>query len=209
MSGRRRRRRHWGNDDSQIHASDPWGQFTGEAATSIKDIPLGRYTVSERERRDNTTRSTFRPSDGNPHQSRASFQHNDNPFHRQRRFTVTPHSQSDFRRRSAHFKQYILQILNQTLRQVQQWYPDDDCVSESEMDWQPESELVIPQSAEHISYIWDQRHETKVSHLTQDHRTSFEGSSGLGLGLSIPVRRAVSEGNIGLEAGLSPGWTPV
>jgi len=71
------------------------------------------------------------------------------------------------------------------------------------MDWQPESEVVIPQSTEKIHYIWDQEPAASESALTGEDRGSPE--VGIGLGISIPIRRrAASEGNNGLGTGLRP-----
>ena len=46
--------------------------------------------------------------------------------------------------KSQRFKQQLLQSINQTLKQIQQWYPDGDS-SEDQMDWQPEAEIILPQ----------------------------------------------------------------
>jgi hypothetical protein len=76
------------------------------------------------------------------------------------------------------------------------------------MDWQPESELIIPQSAEKIYYIWDQDPAPTESDSRVEGRDGPE--VGIGLGISIPTRRrATSEGNNTLETEPSPGWTPV
>jgi hypothetical protein len=49
--------------------------------------------------------------------------------------------------KSQRFKQQLLQSIDQTLKQIQQWYPDGD-FSEDRMDWQPEAEVILPQPVE-------------------------------------------------------------
>jgi hypothetical protein len=63
--------------------------------------------------------------------------------------------QDSFLARSRLLKTYLMQSINQTLRQIQQWYPDDPpSVSADEMDWQLEGEVTIPIPGE-VHYIWD------------------------------------------------------
>lgn len=60
----------------------------------------------------------------------------------------------------------------QILLQIQQWYPDENSPSHDGMDWQPEVELIIPQPAADVHYVWDT---AKPSHLSPPSTPSFNG----------------------------------
>jgi hypothetical protein len=63
--------------------------------------------------------------------------------------------QDSFLARSRLLKNYLIQSINQTLRQIQQWYPEEPPgVSADEMDWQLEGEVTIPIPGE-VHYVWD------------------------------------------------------
>jgi hypothetical protein len=60
-----------------------------------------------------------------------------------------------FLARSKRFKNHLLAILKAGIRQIEQWYPDEDEESSTDgMDWQPECEVVIPVPSE-THYVWD------------------------------------------------------
>ena len=49
------------------------------------------------------------------------------------------------------FRQQLLQSIDQMVKLIQQWYPDEDS-TEDEMDWQPEEEVTIRQPGQGIFY---------------------------------------------------------
>lgn len=195
---RRRRRNHQRDDDIEFHASDRWIQSSSNPGL-IEDIPLGPYTVIGLGRRNNFNRNSFRPNpNSNSRQSRDLFHSTSNPSQPQRTHRTFPQGDIAFRLGSSGFKRYLLQTIDHTLHQIQLWYPDENTVGDSEMDWQPETEFIIPQPGEEIHYIWDPEPVSRQSDQNENSGISCEVGREL-------ARRAASDGSISLEAGRSLG----
>jgi len=202
--GRRRRRNYQRDNDIEFQTSELLVQSSSNPAP-IQDIPLGPYMVSGLGRRNNSSRNPFcSNTNSNPRQPRNLFHSTGNPIQRQRTSPAFPQTEIDFRIGSSWFKKYLLRTINQTFHQIQLWYPDEDSVSNGEMDWQPEAEFIIPQPVEDIHYIWDPVPVPRQSDQNDEAGISPE----VGRGLRIPLQtriRVASDGNIELEAGRSPG----
>lgn len=68
-----------------------------------------------------------------------------------RSFRRTPQNYNVFLHKSLRLKQNLVRTFTQALRQIEQWYQDEGPGGDL-MDWQPEDELVIPQS-DNTAYI--------------------------------------------------------
>ena len=146
---------------------------TGRASTSnfSDDNPFQRRNPPQGPR---NNASNFSNRNSNlpqgPRNAISNFS-SDNPFQRNNRPQRPPNASTDghdiartprgfdekaFMLKSKHLKQHLLQSMNQNLREIQQWYPDEEeNANDDEMDWQPETEILIPPPACEIRYVWD------------------------------------------------------
>ena len=149
MGGKwRRRNRQNDENDSQFSQT---GQ-SREDARPGEGIRLGSHTVKG-PRKGNNLRGD------NPFQRSVKHhqQHSRNGFFSDRADRTNHHYVVDHHScmvKNEQFKQYLLQSIEESRRKIEQWCPDDNS-NLDRMDWQPESELVIPQNSGKILYIWD------------------------------------------------------
>ena len=70
----------------------------------------------------------------------------------------TPRSfgETAFMLKSKRFKQHLLHSMERNLQEIQLWYPDEEeDGNDDEMDWQPETEILIPPLAYEIRCVFD------------------------------------------------------
>jgi len=100
-------------------------------------------------------RNILKNSTGHPFHNRNTNQRPLEPFqNRSNQLNNHPHiprsfNHNAFLTKSQRFKKQLLQSIDLTLTQIQQWYPDEDS-SADEMDWQPEAEIIIRRPAQSI-----------------------------------------------------------
>jgi hypothetical protein len=201
MGGKWRRRNYQQNHDFNSQSSSRRHEPL-DIGAQVEDLYIGSYKISGRGGRHNANRIPFCPDINNRHRH-----HDPNPgstsWHpREKQFqrhSFPPRfAQNEFRIGSNRFKQYLLQSINQTLQQIQQWYPDEEISSDDGMDWQPElvALLVKEQPTEAVHYIWDPDPLPKTPVVTEGVGMQKEAET------ESPTagrRKAASEGNNGVS----------
>jgi len=165
---------------------------------------LGSYTVSNDR--------TFNPRNNHPFSSPQQRPYGGHQPNLQRlyrgntQFNTRSCSSYDhhFLLRSKCLKQHLIHSTDKTLREIQQWLPDQMTKQdENEMDWQPELAQAIPQLAVVVRYPWDlPKSEVTDVCVNCKKSTSAEISMETGMGKAREKRRT-SDGDLGGEQ-----WEP-
>ncbi|TAQ88666.1 hypothetical protein B7494_g3035 [Chlorociboria aeruginascens] len=161
-------RQRQGNDYFQ--AEEDWWTPSNEYAERQGDFLCESHTATHNlnpngRRRSNQRRSFLSPSPHARHSNHGSTQ-SDQPHNVPRNMSYPVNHKIQqlhfdlFLRKSKKFKEFLLNSIDEKVHQIHQWYPDEISSKElgdDEMEWQPESEILIPQPSGDVSYIWDQK----------------------------------------------------
>lgn len=160
MANKWRRRTRQKDDNFQYHGSNRQHNSSNDV-TGIDDVRLGRHRISKRHTNANPNPSRLNNNESQrARRSSAHYIHAQTaiePFQRTRLNTAALHTENVFPFRSSHFKEYFLNAMREMLLHIQLWCPEEGAASEDGMDWQHESELVIPQPSMEIRYNWDSK----------------------------------------------------
>lgn len=139
--GRNRDRRQIDRFVSDSSSND--GSGFGGNGKNTGGLTLGSYSVSGR--RNTGSNGHYSQNHDDTHQLRQPFQNRGHGLGPSNHTSIaSSFNQGAFVIKPKRFRQQLLQSIDQTIKLIQQWYPDEDS-SEDEMDWQPEEEVIVRQ----------------------------------------------------------------
>ena len=174
-----RKGRWWRNQQRRNEEFRPRGsnqsQHNQNGDKPLKGSRLGSYHVTHPHQPKHIP-----PAHDNVPLQRELLRH-DHPYKR-------PHTTSsttiDFRFRSQQLKLRLIEYLEKSLRELEEWYPEAE-THDCEMDWKPEVEVLIPQMDGGMQWAWG--HERpEVGNVPASSSSSREGESAECVGKLLP-----------------------